>query len=216
MSAEAVQRFASWSESKREEPRQPRRYDAVLGGRLPAPPDSALLGGLAGVRQRLAGGEPAYQITALTEALRYGEAGIALVVAALDADIAAVQWRAYQLLRYQFEAAPDLSIPARLSRDILAVLRGYNPWALFTHERWSAVHDGPIASLAIAPDGRFLVSGSHDKTVKVWNLYTGQLLYTLAGHSDWVSAVAIAPNNRTLSSGSVDRTLVQNLGCTET
>ncbi len=199
--------FANWSSSKRNEPRQPRSYDAVLGGQLPAPADSALLGGLDGVRDRLASGDPSAQIAALGAVLRYGEAGIDLALAALNTGAPAVRWRAYQLLRYHFEPAPDLSISARLSRDVRAVLRAYNPWALFASERYPETHAGPIASLAVSPDSQFLASGSHDKTIGIWNLYTGQRVQTLAGHSDWVSAVAIAPDNATLVSGSVDRTI---------
>ncbi len=202
-----MQGFANGSGGRREEPRQPRSYDAVLGGRLPAPPDSALLGGLDGVRERFASPEPAHQVAALGEAMRYGVPGLELVLTALETGSPPVQWRAYQLLRYHFEPAPNLSIPAQLGREVLAELRAYDPWALFTGDRWPRAHAGPVTSLALSPDGRLLASGSHDKRVKVWDLAREELRYELAGHSDWVSAVAIAPDNRTLVSGSVDRTI---------
>jgi WD40 repeat protein len=38
-------------------------------------------------------------------------------------------------------------------------------------------HSGRVNSVAISPDGHILVSKGFDKTVKVWNLHTGQLLH---------------------------------------
>ena len=36
------------------------------------------------------------------------------------------------------------------------------------------------------PDGRRVVSGSQDKTLKVWDVATGECLATLKGHSSYV------------------------------
>ena len=38
-------------------------------------------------------------------------------------------------------------------------------------------------SVAVFPDGQRVVSGSNDKTVKVWDVATGECVATLAGHS---------------------------------
>ena len=43
-----------------------------------------------------------------------------------------------------------------------------------------------VNSVAIFPDGRRVVSGSDDKTAKVWDVATGECLATLAGHSKHV------------------------------
>jgi WD40 repeat protein len=56
----------------------------------------------------------------------------------------------------------------------------------------------------VLPDGRTLASGSDDNTVKLWDVGSGQLLRTLAGHTDEVEAVAFSPDGRTLASGSWD------------
>ena len=40
------------------------------------------------------------------------------------------------------------------------------------------------------PDGRRVVSASHDKTLKVWDVATGKCVATLEGHSDWVRRAA--------------------------
>ena len=61
--------------------------------------------------------------------------------------------------------------------------------------------------VAISSDGQTLVSGSDDNTIKLWDLYTGQLLHTLEGHAEDVSSVVISPDGQTLASGSWDKTI---------
>jgi WD40 repeat protein len=62
-------------------------------------------------------------------------------------------------------------------------------------------HTSGITSLAITPDGQTLVSSSYDKTIKLWNLKTGQLTNTLTGHNSWVRSIAISPDGQILASG---------------
>lgn len=68
-------------------------------------------------------------------------------------------------------------------------------------------HSGPVWSVALSPDGQTIVSGSGDKTIKVWNLYTGQLIRTLSGHSSTVRSVTFSPNGQTIVSGSADKNI---------
>ncbi|AET65476.1 hypothetical protein Mhar_2121 [Methanothrix harundinacea 6Ac] len=44
--------------------------------------------------------------------------------------------------------------------------------------------------MAISPDGKWAASGSGDKTVKIWDLETGECLATLTGHSKAVRFIA--------------------------
>jgi len=62
-------------------------------------------------------------------------------------------------------------------------------------------------SVAISPDGQTLASGSDDKTIKLWNLKTGDLLHTLTGHESYVLSVAISADGQTLASGSADKAI---------
>ena len=48
----------------------------------------------------------------------------------------------------------------------------------------------------MTPDGKRAVSGSDDKTLKVWDLESGRELRTLEGHADWVKAVAVTPDGK--------------------
>jgi WD40 repeat protein len=68
-------------------------------------------------------------------------------------------------------------------------------------------HSDAVSSIAISADGVMLASGSHDKTVKLWDLRTGSLLRTLSGHQEPVLSVAISPNGQTIASGGVDSTV---------
>ncbi len=68
-------------------------------------------------------------------------------------------------------------------------------------------HSQSVGALAISPDGKTLVSGSDDTTIKVWNLETGNLLLTLTGHTDIILSLAISPNGQTIASSSLDGTV---------
>jgi WD40 repeat protein len=64
-----------------------------------------------------------------------------------------------------------------------------------------------VTSLAFTPDGRWLASGSWDKTVKIWDVETGHELQTLAGHNRPIYTVAFDSRGRWLAAGSQDGTI---------
>jgi WD40 repeat protein len=70
-----------------------------------------------------------------------------------------------------------------------------------------SVHSDAVFSVAISPDGQNFISGSADKTVKLWNLHTGELLYEFLGHSQEVVATDISPDGEIMVSGSRDKTI---------
>jgi WD40 repeat protein len=67
-------------------------------------------------------------------------------------------------------------------------------------------HQGLILSLAYSPSGRWLASGSHDRTIKIWDTITGQCVQTLEGHTDHIAQLAFL-TEQSLLSGSYDLTL---------
>jgi WD40 repeat protein/uncharacterized caspase-like protein len=65
-------------------------------------------------------------------------------------------------------------------------------------------HTGPVNTIALSSDGRFLVSGSSDNTLKLWDPATGNVLRTLYGHEQPVLAVAVSGDGRLVASGGND------------
>jgi small GTP-binding protein len=59
----------------------------------------------------------------------------------------------------------------------------------------------------MTPDGKLAVSGSNDKTVRVWDVETGKCLAILEGHTVGVFGVAMTPDGKLAVSGSVDGTM---------
>ncbi len=68
-------------------------------------------------------------------------------------------------------------------------------------------HANIVYSVAFGPDGKRIISGSDDQTVKVWDAATGQELLTLKGHVKSVNSVAISTDGKRIISGSDDQTV---------
>jgi WD40 repeat protein len=64
-----------------------------------------------------------------------------------------------------------------------------------------------VNSLKFSPDGRFLISGSRDKTIKIWSTSDWRLIKTLTGHDDSVISIDISRNGKIIASGSRDKSI---------
>ena len=69
-------------------------------------------------------------------------------------------------------------------------------------------HSGYVLSVVVSPDGKYLASGSWNKTVIIWDANSGEKLKTLEGHSSSVSSVSWSPDGKYLASGSYDETVI--------
>jgi Tol biopolymer transport system component len=76
-----------------------------------------------------------------------------------------------------------------------------------TPEAFLGGHSYFVSSAVFSPDGRRIATASGDKTVKLWNAETGQLIRTFTGHTGTVFSVAFNPNGMRLASGSLDETV---------
>ncbi|TGO13768.1 hypothetical protein BPAE_0711g00010, partial [Botrytis paeoniae] len=63
-------------------------------------------------------------------------------------------------------------------------------------------HSDWVNSVSFSPDGTKLVSGSDDKTIRLWDISTGELLQIFEGHLDGVRSVSFSPDNTKIASGS--------------
>lgn len=68
-------------------------------------------------------------------------------------------------------------------------------------------HTNFVSSVAMSPDGQYVVSGSWDHSVRVWSLQTSQCVATLQGHTSDVESVAVSPDGQHVVSGSGDGTV---------
>ncbi|KZV67661.1 WD40 repeat-like protein [Peniophora sp. CONT] len=65
-----------------------------------------------------------------------------------------------------------------------------------------------VYSVAFSPDGTRIISGSHDRTIRIWDAETGQMMgKPLEGHTDFVRSVAFSPDGTRIASGSEDETV---------
>jgi WD40 repeat protein len=60
--------------------------------------------------------------------------------------------------------------------------------------------------VAFAPDGKQVLTGSDDKTARLWDARGCELLCTFRGHSDSVSSVGLSPDGKQVLAGSSDKT----------
>ncbi|MHC4827615.1 MAG: protein kinase domain-containing protein, partial [Planctomycetota bacterium] len=74
-------------------------------------------------------------------------------------------------------------------------------WTRIDAKRTLVGHRREVSSVAISPDGRRIVTGSEDKTAKVWDATTSQELLTLEGHDGYVLSVAFSPDGQRIVTG---------------
>jgi hypothetical protein len=132
----------------------------------------------------------------LNQAESLGRYAVSLVVNEhkyLDSFVTAI--KAGNILRAQNTTNPEV---IKALQEALAHQTEQN--RLIGHQDW-------VWSVALSRDGKTLVSGSRDKTIKVWDLATGKELRTLKGHQDLVRSVALSSDGKTLVSGSGDKTI---------
>jgi WD40 repeat protein/serine/threonine protein kinase len=68
-------------------------------------------------------------------------------------------------------------------------------------------HTDAVNSVALSGDGRHALSGSQDKTLRLWDLVNGICVRTFDGHAGGVKSVALSEDGQWVLSGGGDKTL---------
>ncbi|EGK87245.1 WD40 repeat domain-containing protein [Microcoleus vaginatus PCC 9802] len=214
-------------------PNQPREYDAVLGGQSQIPIAGAVLGGIAGVKQRFNSPSIESRIAAVKDAPKYGGAGLNLAIEALLDPAAEVQRVAYLILRSRTEPL------------VRQALKDFVPYKLFDCIRTVKT----AINVAISPGG-YHTASLHGKIIRICDVETGEILYTVdkypraqetfvlcqesevfvrsrntpkhraieiwqggelrhtsLGHEGEITAIVISPDSQVIASGSADTTI---------
>ncbi len=67
-------------------------------------------------------------------------------------------------------------------------------------------HELAVVCVAVSPDSSLVATGSKDKSVKLWDVSTGQEVRSLLGHQATVTSVAFTADGKQLLTGSNDQT----------
>ena len=90
-----------------------------------------------------------------------------------------------------FQASRD-SLPQAGGWRCMKTLAGHSSW---------------VRTVAVSPDGRYLASGSGDKTVALWTFPEGKQIARLTDHTAWVRCIAFSPDSKLLASATNDNTI---------
>lgn len=161
---------------------QPQPQDAVLGGILP-PVAGVVLGGITGIQQQFASEATGQRLQAVLQAARYGQAGLDLLIQALQDPSLQVQKAAYWQLKQHPEPMAQKA------------LRKYEVYRLLECVCTLRGHQGGITAVAISPDGKTIVSAGRDQTLRVWDIEFQEELMTIP-EKKFVYGIAVSPDNR--------------------
>jgi WD40 repeat protein len=98
----------------------------------------------------------------------------------------------------RFNDSPDIMIEEKDIKDLKAKI--VNPNDLI----WCKGHEKVPTCAAFAPDDTLLVTGSADKSARLWDAASGAAKHTLSGHTDAVAAVAFSPDGKLVATGGRD------------
>jgi len=102
-----------------------------------------------------------------------------------------------------------LRFPRAGSLVLLALAGTWPGFAAEKAERpelfWQTGHTSAVCALALSPDGRQALTGSIDRTARLWDAATGKEIRCFRGHTQTVLSVAFSPDGRRAITGGLDQ-----------
>jgi len=98
------------------------------------------------------------------------------------------------------QAAGEAPGEEEIHRALEVVRRARGEWHSWL--RTFEGHTDGVNSISVSPDGRWALSGSDDKTLRLWELATCQCVRTFEQHTGVVNCVAFSPDGRLALSAS--------------
>jgi WD40 repeat protein len=173
---------------------QPTEFDPVLGGQFQPPVNGVVLGGFAGIQQRYNSPNVEQRQAAILAASHWGQAGLDLILSALQDRSITIQKTAYQLLHQRPEP------------EIRQVLRNYEVYRLFEPLSVLTGHAGGITAVAVSRDGKTAVSSGRDCTLRVWDLTCNEVIWVIP-YPTFVYAIAFNPDQKSFTSKAKNQVL---------
>lgn len=62
-------------------------------------------------------------------------------------------------------------------------------------------HENSVLAIPVFSDGRRMVTGSRDRTLRLWDLNSGDMLRKMEGHRRRLTAVAVSGDGKLITSG---------------
>lgn len=104
-------------------------------------------------------------------------------------------------------AQPDLLLSASRDKTLITWKLTRDDQSYGVAQKSLKGHSHIVQDAVISADGKFALSASWDKTLRLWNLETGETSKRFVGHEGDVLSVSIAKDSRKIVSASRDKTV---------
>ena len=148
---------------------------------------------------------------------RFFEAHLARLIAGLEPHFNGIYRQAAPVDKPLPVAAPPVRAvqpDVTIAMPKRAMLKRPSPRQTIKHEdvadrliRSFVGHVEAVSSVALSDDGGTALSGSHDKSLRVWDVSSGRTKHVLGGHSKAIYSAALTPDGVFALTGSHDKTL---------